>query len=97
MKYFTLAIHYPKENNVKDILNAMNVLAKEAEKMPGCIEMSAWIDEKSNKLFAMSLWASKEEGLACWQKLGPLVSQFPLSDWERQPREVFMNLTHGSE
>lgn len=97
MKYFTLAIHYPKENHIKDILNAMNTLAKQAQNMPGYIEMSAWVDEKSNRIFAMSLWQSKEDGMMCWQKLGPVISQFPLSDWERQQREVFINLTQGSE
>lgn len=95
MKYLTLAIHYPKPENRNDILRAMQELKQEAQKMPGLIEMSSWIDEKTDKIIAMSLWQSKEEGLACWQKLGPLAAQFPLADWERQPREVFMNLIEG--
>lgn len=95
MKYLTLAIHYPKEENREDILGAMNQLAEEAKKMSGLIEMSSWVDEKSDQIFAMSLWQSKEEGLACWQKLRPLAEKFPLSDWERAPRAVFMNLEPG--
>lgn len=92
MKYLTLAIHYPKAESRVDILSAMNQLAEEAKKMSGLIEMSSWVDEESDQIFAMSLWQSKEEGLACWQKLGPLAAKFPLSDWERAPRAVFMNL-----
>lgn len=95
MKYLTLAIHYPKPENRNDILHAMQQLKQEAQNMPSLIEMSCWIDEKTDKIIAMSLWQSKEEGLACWQKLGSLAAQFPLSDWERQPREVFMNLIEG--
>ncbi|MHB8652020.1 MAG: hypothetical protein ACYC8S_02695 [Minisyncoccota bacterium] len=95
MKYLMLAIHYPKPENRKDILGAMNQLAQEAQKTPGLIEMSAWIDEKTDRIFAVALWKSKEEGMACWQKLAPLAAQFPLADWERQPREVLMNLVQG--
>ncbi len=96
MKYLTIAIHYPKPENRKDILNAMNQLAQEAEKCQGLIEMSAWVDEKTDRIFAVALWKSKEEGLLCWQKLGQLAARFPLSDWERQPREVLMNLALGT-
>lgn len=75
MKYLTLAIHYPKPENRNDILRAMQQLALEAQKMPGLIEMSPWIDEKTNKIIAKSLWQSKEEWLACWQKLSPLADR----------------------
>ena len=74
----------------------MNELADEAKKMPGLIEMSSWVDEKSDQIFAMSLWQNKEDGMACWQKLGPFAAKFPLSDWERTPRAVFMNLLPGA-
>ena len=74
----------------------MNELAEEAKKMPGLIEMSSWVDENSDQIFAMSLWASKDEGMTCWQKLGPLAAKYPLADWERAPRSVFMNLISGS-
>jgi heme-degrading monooxygenase HmoA len=96
MRYVTLAIHYPKSDKRKELLDAMTQLAKTAKGMPGLIEMSSWVDEASDRIFALSLWESKEECMASWQKLGPVAAQFPFADWERQTREVFMDLVQGA-
>lgn len=96
MKYFTLAIHYPDAEHLEDLLNAMKQLAVAAQSIEGLIDMSAWVDDASGRVFATSTWESAEKAKAAWQQLGALAAQTPFSQWERQPREVFMQLRQGA-
>ncbi len=70
----------------------MNQLSDGAKDLDGLIDMSAWVDDASGRVFATSMWESAEQAKAAWQTLGALATKFPFAEWERQPREVFMNL-----
>jgi len=96
MKYFTLAIHYPQPEHANDLLSAMHQLALAAQDIDGLLDMSAWVDDASGRVFATSTWESAEKAKAAWQELGALAAKTPFSQWERQPREVFMNLRQGA-
>lgn len=96
MKYFTLAIHYPLPEHTNDLLGAMHTLAEAAQTIEGLIDMSAWVDDDSGRVFATSLWDSAEHAGAAWQQLGALAAKTPFSQWERQPREVFMKLRQAA-
>lgn len=96
MKYFTLAIHYPIADHLEDLLAAMHQLALAAQHIEGLIDMSAWVDDASGRVFATSTWESAEKAKVAWQELGALAAKTPFSQWERQPREVFMNLRQGA-
>ena len=96
MKYFTLAIHYPIPEHIGDLLNAMRMLSEAARNIEGLIDMSAWVDDDSGRVFATSSWESSEHAKAAWQELGAIAAKTPFSQWERQPREVFMKLRQGA-
>ncbi|HEU4966126.1 MAG TPA: hypothetical protein VFT53_01420 [Candidatus Saccharimonadales bacterium] len=96
MKYFTLAIHYPQPEHSDDLLHAMHQLALAAQGVDGLLDMSAWVDDASGRVFATSTWESAEKAKVAWQQLGVLAAKTPFSQWERQPREVFMNLRQGA-
>ena len=96
MKYFTLAIHYPKPDHLNDLLSAMKKLSDAAQHIDGLLDMSAWVDDASGRVFATSTWESAERAKAAWQGLGALAAQAPFSQWEAKPREVFMNLRQGA-
>ena len=96
MKYFTLAIHYPIPEHTEDLLGAMKKLGESAKNIEGLLDMSAWVDDASGRVFATSTWDSFEHAQAAWQELGKLAAETPFAQWERQPREVFMKLRHGA-
>lgn len=96
MKYFTLAIHYPIAEHTEDLLGAMHQLSEAAKNIEGLMDMSAWVDDDSGRVFATSTWDSAEHAQAAWQELGALAAKTPFSQWERQPREVFMKLRQGA-
>ncbi|MEA2633197.1 MAG: hypothetical protein QOE66_3416 [Chloroflexota bacterium] len=96
MTYFTLAIHYPVPEHIDDLLNAMRRLSEAAHDIEGLTDMSAWVDDASGRVFATSTWDSAEHAQAAWQRLGALAAETPFSQWERQPREVFMKLRQGA-
>jgi heme-degrading monooxygenase HmoA len=96
MKYFTLAIHYPIPEHTDDLLNAMHQLSEAAQNIKGLIDMSAWVDDDSGRVFATSTWDSAGHAQAAWQELGAIAAKTPFSQWERQPREVFMKLRQGA-
>jgi heme-degrading monooxygenase HmoA len=96
MKYFTLAIHYPIAEHADDLLGAMRQLSEAAKDIDGLIDMSAWVDDESGRVFATSTWASADQAKAAWATLGALAAKTPFSQWERQPREVFMKLRQGA-
>ena len=96
MKYFTLAIHYPQADHLNDLLGAMKQLSDAAQQIDGLLDMSAWVDDASGRVFATSTWASAEQAKAAWQKLGALAQKAPFSQWEAKPREIFMNLRQGA-
>lgn len=96
MKYFTLAIHYPQPEHLDDLLGAMKQLSQAAQHIDGLLDMSAWVDDASGRVFATSTWSSAEQAKAAWQELGAIAAQNPFSQWERQPREVFMQLRQGA-
>ncbi len=96
MKYFTLAIHYPVPEHTNDLLGAMKQLSEGAQTIDGLIDMSAWVDDESGRVFATSMWESAEQAQAAWETLGALAAKTPFSQWERQPREVFMKLRQGA-
>lgn len=96
MKYFTLAIHYPVPEHTNDILAAMKKLSEGAKNLEGLLDMSAWVDDVSGRIFATSTWDSAEHAQAAWQALGKLAAETPFSQYERQPREVFMKLRQGA-
>ena len=96
MKYFTLAIHYPIPEHTDDLLSAMHLLSEAAQNIEGLIDMSAWVDDASGRVFATSTWDSAEHAQAAWQELGAMAAKTPFSQWERQPREVFMKLRQGA-
>ncbi|MDB5178834.1 MAG: hypothetical protein JWN01_777 [Patescibacteria group bacterium] len=74
----------------------MRSLAEAAQTIEGLIDMSAWVDDDSGRVFATSLWDSAEHARAAWQQLGAIAAKTPLSQWEKQPREVFMKLRQGA-
>jgi len=96
MKYFTLAIHYPEPDHLDDLLSAMKQLSDASQHIDGLIDMSAWVDDASGRVFATSMWASVEQARAAWQELGALAAKTPFGQWEAKPREVFMNLRQGA-
>ena len=96
MKYFTLAIHYPDPNHLEDLLGAMKQLSDAAKGLEGLVDMSAWVDDASGRVFATSTWESADKAKAAWQTLGGLTAKFPFAQWEKQPREVFIQLRQGA-
>lgn len=95
-KYFTLAIHYPIPEHTDDLLRAMKKLSEGAHRVEGLLDMSAWVDDASGRIFATSTWSSQEQAQAAWKELGALAAQTPFDQWERQPREVFLSLRQGA-
>ena len=95
MNYLTIAIHYPKPEHRQHILDAMQKLHGAAQGMPGLVTLGAWLDSSTDRIIAMSLWETAEQGQAAWGSLIPLIANVPLDTWERQPREVMMQLVRA--
>lgn len=95
MKYLTLGIHHPKQEHKQDLLDATQKIAEQARKLDGLVDTGAWLDEATGRVIMMSLWESEAAAMTARPVLGPLVKNFPFSDWENQPAEQLVNLTRA--
>jgi Antibiotic biosynthesis monooxygenase len=95
MKYLTLGIHHPKQGHTQDLLDATQKIAEQARKLDGLVDTGAWLDEATGRVIMMSLWESEAAAMRARPVLGPLVKDFPFSEWESQPAEQLVNLTRA--
>ena len=95
MKYMTLGIHYPKQEHKQDLLYATQKIAQQARKLDGLVDTGAWLDEATERVIMMSMLESEAAAMQARPMLGPLVKDFPFSDWESQPPEQLINLVRA--
>src|SRR4051812_32478306 len=93
MHYLTLAIHYPKDEHLKDITEALKEVGVTAKTLEGCIEAGAWYEESKKRIIMLSIWQSTESAMKAPPILRPLIAKYPWSEWERQPPENMLQLT----
>jgi quinol monooxygenase YgiN len=89
MRYLYLAIHYPKPEYVDDLLGAMKLLSEALHTAPGMLEATAWKDQASGRIVAISTWESRQTFLDARPMIGEAIKDVPFDEWEAKPRELF--------
>lgn len=89
MRYLYLAIHYPKPEHVDNLLGAMKRLGEALQTVPGLLEATAWKDQASGRIVAISSWESRQAFLNARPVIGEAIKDVPFDAWEAQPRELF--------
>jgi quinol monooxygenase YgiN len=89
MRYLSLAIHYPKLEHVDDLLGAMKRLGESLQTAPGLLEATAWKDQASGRIVAISTWESHQAFLNARPVIGEAIKDVPFDEWEAKPRELF--------
>lgn len=92
MRHLTLGIHYPKKEHIQDILDVAEKVNTVAKTCEGYVEAGSWLDEENNRIIMLSLWESAELAMEAAKKLRPIISEAPLSDWERKPSDNILKL-----
>ena len=93
MRYLTIRIQYPKPENTKDILTAVEKVAETARQYQIIPRIGAWIDKEKNRIVSITLWESEEHAVRARAAMHMAFKNIPWSKWERQPSENFLNLT----
>ena len=88
MRYLSLAMHYPKPEHVDDLLGAMKRLGEALQAVPGLLEASAWKDQASGRIVAISTWESQQAFLKARPVIGEAIKDVPFDEWEAKHREL---------
>ena len=88
MRYLSLAMHYPKPENVDDLLGAMRRLGEALHTVPGLLEATAWKEQMGNRIVAVSTWESQQAFLNARPVIGEAIKDVPFDEWEAKPREL---------
>ncbi len=92
MKHLTLGIHFPKDGNQKNILDAAEKVTLVARTCDGLIDAGVSLDEKNERIIMFSLWENTEVAIQASKILRPIIAEIPFSDWERQPSDNMVEL-----
>jgi len=84
-----LAIHYPRPEYVDDVLASMHRVDKAAAGTVGLIQIGAWRDQNSNRLFGLAMWESQEAFQAAAERIFQVVENDPWDRWCERPIDVF--------
>ncbi len=87
MRFLYLAIHYPKEDHLADLLGAMGHLRQALEPVPGMVEATAWSD--GERVVATSIWVSNEAFVAARPLIASAIAGVPFGEWEARERQLF--------
>lgn len=92
MNYLTLGIHYPKTEHREDIVEAVKKISITARSCKGLIDAGLLLDEKNDRIIMFSLWQDSEVAVEASKILRPMITEFPFSEWERQPSDNMVGL-----
>jgi hypothetical protein len=81
-------MHYPKPEHVNDLLGAMKRLGKALHTVPGLLDATAWKDDASSRIVAISTWESRQAFLNARSVIGETINDVPFDVWEAKPREL---------
>jgi quinol monooxygenase YgiN len=88
MKFLYLAIHYPRQEHVEELLKAMRTLDAAISKAPGFVQAAAWREKDGKRILALSVWTSEELFLDAVPVIQNAIKDVPFSLWEEKPREL---------
>ena len=60
MKFLYLAIRYPRQEHVEELLKAMRALDAAISKAPGFVQAAAWQEKDGKRIIALSVWTSED-------------------------------------
>ena len=86
MRFLYLALHYPRQEHARNLLEAMATLGAVMRGVPGMIEATAWLEKDRQRIVATSIWESEESFIRAIPVIQGAVKDVPFSDWERKPR-----------
>ena len=92
MNYITIGIHYPKQEHKDNIINAVKKVAAQARNCKGLIDTGALVDDKNDRIILFSLWENGDAALEASKILRPMITEFPFSEWEREPSDNMVGL-----
>ncbi len=87
MNHLFLAIHHPKPDHLDDLVEAMTVLGRTLETVPGLVSVSSWRDQE--RVVAMSVWESRDALAAARPAISAAIADVPFDQWEARPRDLF--------
>ena len=84
MRFLYLAIHYPKEDDLADLLGAMGRLRQALKTVPGMLEATAWSD--GERVVATSVWVSNDAFVVARRLIASAIAGVPFQKWEARER-----------
>jgi len=84
-----IAIHHARAEHAEDFLAFMHRVRAAVGEPPGLIEFTAWREQQSSRLIAVSRWESQDAFLAALpviQSLGPERRE----EWSERPDELLL-------